>query len=102
MSIFVKMQWLVLLNGHFNKIIGLLLVCGGSAINASWPTVSLTDLYAQSKTWAKVGLDVNEIPSGILKDKVQHINIFDFISGNYILVLRSEKGTVFSTSLVKL
>lgn len=30
---------------------------------ASWPGVSAFDLYSQSKTWAKVGLDVNEIPA---------------------------------------
>jgi hypothetical protein len=30
---------------------------------ASWPFVNATDLYAQSKTWAKIGLDVNSIPA---------------------------------------
>jgi hypothetical protein len=31
---------------------------------ASWPSITAADLYAQSAIWAKVGLDVSEIPSG--------------------------------------
>ena len=31
---------------------------------ASWPIVSAADLYSQTAIWAKVGLDVNELPSG--------------------------------------
>jgi hypothetical protein len=31
---------------------------------ASWPIVSAADLYSQSAIWTKVGLDVNELPSG--------------------------------------
>jgi len=50
MSIFVKMQWLVLLRGNLNKIIGLILVCGGAAINAQPLTIQPIN-YSDSTVW---------------------------------------------------